>query len=99
MQKYFIGEHGEQKVKISNYCPRLREKGKILRDSWLLYHVVKVCCQYKGRINGEKFVKFTEEQFLNMFLKGKIKKSKLFLQDGDIKTAIYQGKQGGWCLI
>ena len=41
------------------------------------------CYQYEGRINGEKFVKFIEEQFPDMFLKGNNKKGKLFLQDGD----------------
>ena len=41
------------------------------------------CYQYEGRINGEKLVKFIEEQFPDMFLKGNNKKGKLFLQDGD----------------
>ena len=41
------------------------------------------CYQYEGRINGEKFVKFIEEHFPDMFLKGNNSKGKVFLQDGD----------------
>ena len=41
------------------------------------------CCQYEGRITGEKFVKFIEEQFPDMFSKGSNRKGKLFLQDVD----------------
>ena len=39
--------------------------------------------QYEGKINGEKFVNFIEEQLSDMFLKGNNKTGKLFLQDGD----------------
>ena len=61
------------------------------------------CYQYEGRINGEKFVKFIEEQFPNMFSIGNNKKGKLFLQDGDPSQSCKISREAmekvGYCLF
>ena len=69
-------------------CAKRKKKGsggRVAKFMAAVAHskgIVK-CYQYEGRINGEKFVKFIEEQFPDMLLKGNNKKGKLFLQDGD----------------
>ena len=90
MQKYFVREHGERSAKVLNQRIEQREKRKVLGERVAKFMVavspskdIVKCYQYEGRMNGEKFVKFIEEQFPDMFMKGNNKKGKLFLQDSD----------------
>ena len=59
--------------------------------------------QQEGKINVQKFVKFIEEQFPDIFLKGNNKKGKMFLQDRDpsqnCKISREAVENVGYCLL